>query len=178
MTVEIRDATEADLAATLAIYNDVIDTSDAIWLDDHVTAEDHLAWFRSQAAGAGPVLVAVDRSGTVIGYGCWSQFRAKTGYWPTVEHTIHVAAGHRRRGVGQLLLDALTGRAEAEGRSVMVAGLDGGNAESYAFHLRNGFREVARMPGIGRRYGRRVDLVLLQKELAPAPPSTDRAEPS
>ncbi len=72
--------------------------------------------------------------------------------------------------MGQALLDALVERAIRLDKRVMIAGVDGGNDGSIRFHERNGFREVARMPAIGRKFDRPVDLVLLQRDL-PAPPS-------
>lgn len=173
MTVVVRNAEPRHLAAVVDIYNDVIDTSDAIWLDDHVTHADRLAWYDEQVAAGFPVLVAVSDADddAVLGYGSFGPFRAKAGYWPTVEHTIHVHRDHRGRGVGQALLDALVARAIADGRRVLVAGADAGNDGSIRFHERNGFREVGRMPAIGRKRGRPVDLVLLQLDLPePADP--------
>lgn len=165
--IVVRKATEADVAAITAIYNEVIRTTDAIWLDEEVTLEDRRAWFADQRALEMAVLVAVpeDAPSVVLGYGSLAPFRTKSGYWPTVEHSIHVHADHRGRGVGQLLLDALVARARADGRQVMVAGIDAGNTGSIRFHERNGFRVVADMPAVGRKYGRTVSLVLLQREI-------------
>jgi phosphinothricin acetyltransferase len=74
------------------------------------------------------------------------------------------------RGVGRALLDALIEHARAAGKRVMVAGIDGENVRSIAFHARLGFVEVARMPGVGEKLGRRLDLVLMQRALdAPRP---------
>jgi phosphinothricin acetyltransferase len=161
----IRDATEADVAAITAIYNEVILESDAIWLDDPLPYDDRLAWFGRQQDAGLPVLVAVEGD-EVLGYCAYFPFRDKSGYWPTVEHTILLAPGARGQGVGQALLDALVARARAAGKHVMVAGCDGGNEGAIRFHERNGFREVARMPAIGRKHGRPLDLVLLQLDLA------------
>lgn len=172
MSTIVRDAEPRDLPAIVDIYNDVIDTSDAIWLDEHVTHADRLAWYDELVTAGLPVLVAVDEADDdlVAGYASFGTFRAKAGYWPTVEHTIHVHRDHRGRGVGQALLDVLVERATGSGKQVMIAGVDGGNEGSIRFHERNGFREVARMPGIGRKFDRPVDLVLLQLDL-PAPES-------
>ena len=171
--MRLRDATEADIAAITAIYNDVILTSDAIWLDEIVTVDDRLDWFRQQQADGGVVLVAVDDAlddegdggDTVVGYASLGRFRTKTGYWPTVEHSIHLADGYRGQGIGQALLDELVARATAQGRYVMVAGVDAGNVGSIRFHERNGFRIVATMPAVGRKFGCPVDLILMQREL-------------
>ncbi|WP_426571920.1 N-acetyltransferase family protein [Aquihabitans sp. McL0605] len=160
----IRDATEDDLEQITAIYNDVILTSDAIWLDEVIDLEDRRAWFRG-LRDDDVVLVADDGHGTVLGYTACFEFRTKSGYWPTVELTILLHRDHRGTGLGEQLLGALIERARAAGRHVMIAGIDGSNTGSMRFHERLGFREVARMPGVGRKFGRPVDLVLLQLDL-------------
>ncbi len=186
--VVVRDATADDVPAIRDIYNQVLATSTAVWRDEPVTLADRQAWFAAHQEAAMPVLVAV-RTGTdgetgagtdgetgagadeVVGFGSFVQFRAIPGYHPTVEHTIHVGDGHRGAGIGGRLLDALTERARALGKSVMIAGADGANLGSIRFHERAGFREVARLPGVGRKDGRPVDLVLLQLDLDPADPT-------
>ena len=114
------------------------------------------------------MLVAEADDRTILGYCAAFPFRDKPGYWPTVEHTILLTPEGRGHGVGQALLDELVERCRAAGRRVMVAGCDGGNVGAIRFHQRNGFHEVARMPAVGRKRGRPVDLVLLQLDLTAA----------
>ncbi|QXC62965.1 GNAT family N-acetyltransferase [Aquihabitans sp. G128] len=177
MDPHVRDATADDVAAITDIYNQVVATSDAIWRDEPVTVADRQAWFAAQQATGMPALVAVDAGGAVVGFASFVQFRTIPGYFPSVEHTIHVADGHRGQGVGGRLLDALVERAVAMGKAVMIAGADGGNLGSIRFHERAGFREVARLPGVGRKHGRPVDLVLLQRDLPAPPDAPDGSRP-
>jgi phosphinothricin acetyltransferase len=160
----VRDAVAADVPAILAIYNDVLVTSAAIWRDEPEPLAEREAWFAAKGADGWPVLVA-DRDGEVVGFTALGPFRAWPGYWPTAEHSIHVAESCRGAGVGRLLLLELMERARAMGKLVLVAGVDGGTDASIRFHERLGFREVARMPAIGRKFGAPVDLILLQREL-------------
>ena len=67
--------------------------------------------------------------------------------------------------MGRALLEALIDRARAAGLHAMIAAVDGTNTASIRFHERLGFREVARMPQVGTKFGRWLDLVLLQKLL-------------
>jgi len=164
--VIVRDLTEADVPAITAIYNQLIAETDVIWLEDPVTVEDRIAWLRGLRPGDA-ALAAVAEDGSVVGYAAIFEFRAKAGYWPTVELTIMLDHRHRGAGAGQVLMDELVVRAAAAGRQVMVAGIDGGNTGSIRFHERNGFVEVARMPGVGRKHGRPLDLVLMQLALPP-----------
>jgi L-amino acid N-acyltransferase len=163
----VRDASDDDVTATLEIYNRLVAETTVIWQDEPETPAGRQAWARARRARGFPVLVAVGaETGTVVGLGSYADFRdsvSKPGYRFTVEHTIHVREGWRDRGIGPLLLDALIERARAAGIHVMVAGVDGANKGSIRFHERHGFVETARMPEVGWKFGRWLDLVLLQR---------------
>lgn len=161
----IRDATEADLPAILAITNDAIQTTTANWNIRPTTLEARAAWFADRRAAGFPVLVA-EQAGIVRGFASYGPFRAFDGYALTVEHGLYVAREAQRRGHGAGLLGALVARAEAAGLHVMVAGIEAGNAASLALHERFGFVRVGRMPEVGRKFDRWLDLVLMQRILA------------
>jgi L-amino acid N-acyltransferase YncA len=161
----VRDAVAGDVPAILEIVNQVLVSSAAIWRDESESLDERQAWFDTKQAEGWPVLVAEDEGGGIVGFASFGPFRPWPGYTPTVEHTIHVREGHRGAGIGRVLLDAIVDRARALGKEVLVAGVDGGNVASIAFHERMGFRQVARMPAVGRHLGVPVDLVLLQREL-------------
>jgi phosphinothricin acetyltransferase len=160
----IEDATEADVPAIVAIYNDVIATSTAIFSDRPVTAEQRLQWLRSRLALGQPVLVARE-SGEVVGFASYGDFRAWPGYASTVEHTVHVAAARRRRGIGRRLVEEILDRAQTAGKHVVVAGIDAENEASLRLHERLGFERVGHMPEVARKFDRWVDLVLMQIRL-------------
>ena len=87
------------------------------------------------------------------------------GYRYTAEHTIHVLESRWGYGIGRSLLIDLADHARLAGKRVLVAGIDSTNVRSIQFHAKMGFVEVARMPGIGDKWGRRLDLVLMQHDL-------------
>ena len=159
--LQVRDAREEDLAGVLAIYNDVIATTTAIYRDDPATLEDRREWWQARAALGYPVLVAVEE-GEVVGFASFGDFRASPGYRYTVEHSVHVRAGRRGSGLGQALMQPLIARARALGKHVMMAGVDADNAGSIRFHERLGFERVGRLREVGFKFGRRLDLVFLQ----------------
>ncbi len=162
--VRIEDAEERDLPAILAILNEVIATSTAVFSDDPVTLEEQREWLRRRRESGFPVLVA--REGDdVLGYASYGEFRSHPGYRTTVEHTVHVASRARRRGIGRELVRRLIELAREDGRHVMVAGVDAGNGPSIALHEQLGFVESARMSEIARKSGHWVDLVLLTRRL-------------
>ena len=162
--MQVRDATPADLPAVLAIHNDVVATSTAIFTEQPDTLADRVAWFERRRALGYPVLVA-DLDGSVAGFASFGPFRDWPGFATTVEHSIHVAAAGRGRGVGSALLTELVDRATALERHVMVAAVDAANDGSLRLHERFGFTEVARMPEVARKFDHWLDLVLLQRVL-------------
>jgi phosphinothricin acetyltransferase len=164
--MDIRDATEADLPAILAITNEAIVNSTAVWSIAPATLETRAAWMRERQARGFPVLVAVD--GDVIGFASFGDFRPWDGYLHTVEHSIYVAPSAQGKGAGTALLAALVARATALGKHVMVGGIEAGNTASLALHRRAGFVETGRLPEVGRKFGRWLDLVFMQKVLGPA----------
>jgi len=87
------------------------------------------------------------------------------GYRHTVEHTIHVDGDHHGHGIGRALLATLIEEGRQRNVHVMVAGIDSDNAASIAFHQAMGFAEVARMPAVGRKFDRWLDLILVQRIL-------------
>jgi len=161
----VRDATPADLPAIRRLYNALIATTTVAWRDDDASAEEIDAWFDERTRLGHPVLVA-ETDGLVIGYTCWTGFRGFPGYRHTVELTIHVDGEHHGRGVGRTLLGALVDEATRRDVHVVVAAIDADNRSSIAFHESMGFTEVARLPEVGRKFGRWLDLVLMQRILS------------
>jgi L-amino acid N-acyltransferase YncA len=164
--MEIRDAGEADLPGLLAIYNDVIATSTAIYSYLPVTLEDRTQWWRARVATGCPVLVATDASG-VLGFSTFGDFRAWPGYRFTVEHSVHVRADCRGQGIGKELVKALFPRASALDKHVMIAGVDAANHASIRFHERLGFEKSGHLREVGYKFDRWLDLVFLQRWIAP-----------
>ncbi len=167
MQQQIRDAGTADLDGILAIYNDAVQHTTAIWNDTPVDRANRAAWLAARTAAGYPVLVATAADGAVLGYASFGDWRAFDGYRHTVEHSVYVHRDARGRGTGHALLAALTGRARALGKHVMVAAIDADNLASLALHRRLGFAETGRMPQVGCKFGRWLDLVWLQLQLDP-----------
>lgn len=161
---QIRDATEADLGPILDITNDAILNTTALWHLAPVSFDERRAFVAARRAEGLPVLVA-EEAGRVLGFGTFGPFRPFAGFRLTVEHSLYVADGARGRGIGRLLLAALIARARAGGRHAMIAAIEAGNAPSLALHKAQGFIETGRLPEVGRKFDRWLDLVLLQKIL-------------
>jgi phosphinothricin acetyltransferase len=160
----IRPATEQDIAEITAIYNEVVANSTAVWTEKQDTEADRLAWMNARRKLGYPVLVATEGS-SVLGYGTFGDFRAWSGYRHSVEHSVYIHADHRGRGLGRTIVGELISAASALGKHVLIAGIDGENQASIRLHERAGFIEVARMPEIGRKFGRWLDLIFMQRFL-------------
>ena len=162
--MDIRAATEADLPAILAITNDAILNTTSSWNVLPTTLDARRTWLADRQTAKLPVLVcAID--GAVAGFGSYGSFRAWDGYRLTVEHSIYVDASHRRRGVGRLLLGALIDHATEADMHVMMGVISADNEVSITLHERFGFETVGRLPEVGRKFDRWLDLVLMQKML-------------
>ncbi|MBV1706202.1 MAG: GNAT family N-acetyltransferase [Hyphomicrobiales bacterium] len=160
--MQLREATPDDIPAIMAIYNDAVLHTTAIWNDTQVDAANRLAWMSQRQASHYPVLVADAGAEGIIGYASFGDWRAFDGYRHTVEHSVYVRADQRGNGIGKLLLEALIVRARDLGKHVMIAGIEAGNKPSIRLHERLGFNEVARMPQVGTKFGQWLDLVFLQ----------------
>jgi L-amino acid N-acyltransferase len=166
MPFTIRDATEADLAGILAIYNEVIRTSTAVYTEQEATLDDRRAWFAQRTGQGYPVLVATDSaSGAVLGFATFGDFRPWPGYRHTVEHSVYVRADARHQGLGTALVEPLFGRAASLGKHVMIAGIDAANPASIRLHERLGFERAGTLREVGTKFGRWLDLVFMQRFL-------------
>jgi L-amino acid N-acyltransferase YncA len=162
--VAIAAAVRTQLPEILTIYNEVIRNTTAVYSDEEVTLSNREAWFDSKAAGGFPVLVAHDDSG-VLGFGTFGEFRGWPCYRYSVEHSVHVRADCRCRGIGRALILALLDAAAGMQKHVMVGGIDADNAVSIGLHRSLGFRVVAHMHEVGFKFGRWLDLKFLQRRI-------------
>jgi len=159
--MDIRDATEADAGGILRIYNDAVANTTAIWNEQLSSLQSRLAWLDERRQSGYPVLVAAEE-GNVFGYASFGAFRPWDGYRHTVEHSVYVDGAARQRGIGHALMNGLIARARAQGKHVMIAGIESTNEPSLALHARLGFAKVGHLRSVGRKFDRWLDLVFMQ----------------
>ncbi len=164
MKARIRDATDVDLPAILALHNHHIAHTTSIWRTIQVDIAERRAWFAERRAKGFPVLVA-EQGARFIGYASYGPFRTGDGYDGTVEHSVYVVEEAQGQGVAKALMAALIARAAADGRHTMMAGIGLPNEASVKLHRSLGFQEAALLRGIGRKFGRSLDLMLMQRPL-------------
>ena len=161
----IRSAEDADLSAILAIYNNAIATSFAVWSEKPVDLGERRQWWCDRVSNGFLVIVA-DQDGACAGYASYGWFRSGVGYRFTRELSVYVDARYRGQGIASLLMEALEDKARANRVHVLVGGIEAGNTASLALYAKHGFAETARLPEIGFKHGRWLDLVLMQKVLS------------
>jgi L-amino acid N-acyltransferase YncA len=160
----ISHATRQDLPQILAIYNEVIRNSTAVYTEVELTPERGEAWYEAKLASGFPLLVARDASG-ITGFGSFGEFRAWQCYRYSVEHSVHVRVDCRGAGIGRHLVTELMSRASAMQKHVMIAGIDADNTASIKLHQSLGFTNVGHFHEVGFKFGRWLDLVFLQCRL-------------
>jgi len=159
----IRRATPADAPAIAALWNPYIrDTTVTFNAAEKSVAE--VAKLISDRDGLGHATFVAEVP-DLLGFASYAQFRGGIGYATCMEHSILLAPHARGRGVGRGLLSAICDHARTAGAHQMIAGVSAENAEGQAFHARLGFDEIARIREAGFKFGRYIDLVLMQKFL-------------
>jgi phosphinothricin acetyltransferase len=157
----IRPATERDLPEILRIYNYAVEHTTAVFEYRPHTIDMRREWFRAKQAASLPVLVAGE-GGAVRGFATYGPFRAWPAYKYSVEHSVYVDPAVHRQGIGSALVRAVLDEARARNLHVVMAGITSDNGVSLRLHERLGFKEVAHIPEVGFKFGRWLDLKLLQ----------------
>ncbi|MEQ5826164.1 N-acetyltransferase [Sulfitobacter sp. NFXS29] len=158
----IRPAERRDAAAVAGLWNGMIRDSLSTFTTDEKTPEDITALIVTRADA---FWVAED-AGQVMGFVTYGSFRGGPGYGATVEHSIVLAAAAQGQGLGRGLMTRAVEAAAAQGHHVMVAAISSANPGAVIFHKKLGFAQVGRMPEVGRKHGRWLDLILMQKTLS------------
>ncbi len=160
----MRRATVEDAEAIRTIYNVEVTSSTVTFDLVPRTAEEQQAWL-VERSGAYAVLVAEDDDGVVAGFASLSPFRERPAYATTVEDSVYVDRSRRGEGVGRLLLEELLATATAHGFHTVIARVVGGHDASIALHRGLGFDTVGTEREIGRKMGRWLDVVVMQRLL-------------
>ncbi|MEZ5913881.1 MAG: N-acetyltransferase family protein [Paracoccaceae bacterium] len=176
MAVALRPATQGDADAIAALWNPVI--RDTLFTFNAVekSAADIAELIAAKTASGHPFLLG-ELDGALAGFVTYSQFRGGVGYARTMEHTIILAESARGHGLGRALMRAVEDQARQAGIGSLIAGVSAANPQGRAFHAALGYREIAVLPAVGFKWGRWIDLVLMQKLFVnSAPPGPDRPD--
>ncbi len=161
--VKLRLARPEDAEAIRRIYNvEVEGTTVTFDLVPRSLAEQE-AWLEARS-GAMVVIVA-ELDGEVVGFGSLSPYRSRPAYSSTVEDSVYVRADQRGTGVGRALLAGLIDAAETRGFHSIMARIVGDHTASIALHASLGFEAVGVEREVGRKFGKWLDVMLMQKML-------------
>ncbi|HET6995871.1 MAG TPA: GNAT family N-acetyltransferase [Chitinophagaceae bacterium] len=159
--MNIREAIEADIPQLLAIYNDIILHTTAVYDYEPHTLEMRKQWFQAKKQQGFPVFVAEEER-TIYGFSSIGPFRAWAAYKYSVENSVYVAVEMRGKGIGKLLIPPLVEAAKELKLHTIIASIDATNKASLNLHKRFGFEEVAHFRQVGWKFDRWLDLKFLQ----------------
>src|SRR5437588_3894570 len=162
--IGIRVATEDDLPAITAIYNEAILTTTATFDTEPKTLEDRLQWFKAHD-DRHPILVAV-ADGQVAGWASLTRWNPRKAYDDTAETSFYVKAEHRGCGIGWRLKQAITQEAQRLKFHTLIAQVAEGSDESLHLNAKAGFRTVGTLKEVGHKFGKLLDVHILQKVFA------------
>lgn len=160
----LRPAIRADLPEIARLWNHAIRDTVETFNSAEKSLEELEALLDARVAAGHAILVVEDEG--FAGFGHYGQFRGGVGYAHSMEHTLYLAPAAKGRGLGRALLTGLEDHARAQGAHSLIGGIAGENAPSIAFHAHMGYRTVAVVPEVGFKFGRWMDLVIMQKILS------------
>jgi L-amino acid N-acyltransferase YncA len=160
--MEYRLAAEHDSEEIRSIYNKEVLGSTVTFDLVPRTPEEQLVWM-NEHSGAWPAVVAVDPAGVVRGFGSLSPYRPRPAYRTTVEDSVYVDESARGQGVGKGLLLELVRLAGVHGFHAVIARVVGGHEASIGLHEACGFEVIGVEREVGRKFGRWLDVVLMQR---------------
>jgi len=165
---------DTDAEAMLAIFNDAILNTTALYEYKPRTMAVMQQWFANKQLGNFPVIGLKTTEGQLAAFGSYGTFRAFPAFKYSVEHSVYVERNFHGQGLGGQMLKALIERATAQQLHVMVGGIDAENQASIALHKKFGFVHSGTISQAGFKFGRWLDLAFYQLTLAtPTEPQDD-----
>ena len=176
--LDIRIAEEADLPAITEIYEHAVRHGTATFELVPPDLAEMTRRYRALIDGGFPYFVAtIDAS--VVGYAYAGAYRPRPAYRFTVENSVYLQPTIHRRGIGQQLLRRLIAECEAHGFRQMIAVIgDSANAGSIGVHTKCGFQMIGTHPNVGFKFGRWLDIVMMQLALGEGATSLPADDPT
>ena len=160
-TLMIREATSDDAEAIRLIYNHEVENETSTMDLVPRTLETQREWIAARS-GAFCAVVAVDSSGTVLGFGALSEYKDRSGYRSTVENSVYVRRDVARRGIGKQILLHLLETATVSGFHSVIARIEAQSLASRGLHSSCGFELVGIEKQVARKFGKWLDIAVMQ----------------
>lgn len=159
-TLRMRSARLGDLPAITAIYNDAILKTVATFDTVPKTMREQKAWF-SHHGGKYPIIVA-EMDDEIVGWASLSRWSDRCAYADTTELSLYVREEMRGKGIGRRLLLSIVREGGRAGLHTVIARITEGNAISVRLHEEAGFELVGTMREVGRKFGKLLDVLMMQ----------------
>ncbi|MEN9539436.1 MAG: hypothetical protein RLZZ126_1671 [Pseudomonadota bacterium] len=161
----IRPSTDADVPAITAIYAHHVLHGTGTFETEPPSAAD-MAGRRADVQAKGLPHLVVEVDGRVAGFAYCNWFKPRPAYRFSAEDSIYVAHDAQARGLGRLLMAELVAQAERRGVRKLIAIIgDSANAGSVGVHRAAGFTDVGVLHACGWKFGRWLDVVMMEKTL-------------
>ena len=164
MPIKCRLAVIDDAEAIRTIYNREVTGSTVTFDLVPRSLEDQQQWL-DEHSGAFPAIVAVDETGAVCGFGSLSPYRPRPAYRTTVEDSVYVDPSYQGQGVGRAVLTELVNLAAGHGFHSIIGRIVGGHEASIGLHRACGFEQIGTEREVGRKFGKWLDVVVMQNLL-------------
>jgi phosphinothricin acetyltransferase len=162
----LRDATEADLPAIVAIYNATIPSRMVTADLEPVTVEERRPWFQAHQTPNRPIWVLCDESGAVGAWVSFDTFYPRAAYDGTAMVAIYVDTAHRRKGIGRRLLVGAISRAPGLGLHTLLGYIFAHNEPSLRLFAAQGFQRWGQLPRVAVIDGNARDLLIVGRRVA------------
>ena len=161
----IRASRDEDVAAITAIYAHHVLHGTGTFETSAPEAAD-MAQRRTDVLAKGLPYLVAEEDGQVLGFAYCNWFKPRPAYRFSAEDSIYLAVDQAGKGLGRLLLAALADEAERVGVRKLIAVIgDSANAGSVGVHRSLGFSQVGVLKSCGWKFGKWLDVVLMEKSL-------------
>ncbi len=162
---KIRTSNEQDLPAITAIYAHHVLNGTGTF-ETTAPTQDEMAARRADVLSKGLPYLVAEKDGRVLGFAYCNWFKPRPAYRYSAEDSIYLADGASGKGVGKELLQALVAHAETAGVRKLIAVIgDSANQGSVGVHLTMGFTHVGVLKSCGWKFGKWLDVVLMEKAI-------------
>jgi len=159
--VTLRFARMEDLDAITEIYNEAIMKTVATFDTELKTYTDQKKWFDDHGS-KNPILVA-EQDGVIVGWASLSKWSDRCAYSDTAEISLYVLEKHQGKGIGRCMMEAIIKEGKKARLHTIIARITEGNKSSIHLHRSVGFSSIGTMKGVGKKFGKRLDVHLMQK---------------
>lgn len=161
--MQIRQATRHDIGSIVEIYNEAVLNTVATFDTVPRTLAQQEAWF--DAHGERHPIVVAEQDGQVVGWASLNAYSDRLAYERTAELSLYIHSNHRGQGMGQQLTEAVLKAGKSAGLHTVLSRIVEGNESSIYIHEKWGFHHVGVMKEVGFKFGRLLDVVIMQKIL-------------